>query len=219
MRDHPKDWFVLIRGQRRVVSRIVIYPDYEAATVGWKELFKEINSGDVTAWVKRYDAAMASMHDIGLLELQDPVSDAAPVPYYTGSAEAGQVAELFGDGATGTDITAIPDKAPHRGQWRRAQNRITKADGPWIRYVFDCNSDALPLEGVIGFGDSGGPVVISVNGIWTLAGLAHGLDGTFKEALAVRAGAFKQGLCGQTFASARVSFFAHWIAETVSSRE
>jgi hypothetical protein len=217
MRDHPKDWFVIINGRRRIVTRIVVYPDYDASTVGWKTLFKEIGSGDAAAWLKRYNAAMASMHDIALLELKVRVSDLKPVPYYTGSAEAGQVAELFGEGAPGTDITGAPDNAPHRGDLRRAQNRISKAEGPWIRYVFDCGTDALPLEGVIGGGDSGGPVLINVDGKWILAGLAHGLDGSIKDVLATRAGGFKQGLCGQTFASTRVSFFAHWIADTIGA--
>jgi len=39
------------------------------------------------------------MHDIALLELKVPVSDSKPIPYYTGSAEAGPVAGLFGEGA------------------------------------------------------------------------------------------------------------------------
>jgi hypothetical protein len=217
MRDQPKDWFVTINGRRRMVTRIVVYPDYDAVIVGWKTLFKEIGTGDAAAWLKRYNAVMAGMHDVALLELKVPVSDVKPVPYYTGSTEAGQIAELFGEGATGTDITGASNKAPHRGDLRRAQNRITTADGPWIRYVFDCDADALPLEGVIGGGDSGGPVLLNVDGKWTLAGLAHGLDGSIKDVLATRAGSLKQGLCGQTFASTRVSFFAHWIADTISS--
>jgi len=218
MRDHPEDWFVTINGRRRIVSQIVVYPDYDASAAAWKRLFNEVGSGDAAAWLKRYNAAMAGMHDIALLELEAPVSDVKPVPYYTGRAEAGHVAELFGQGATGTEILGIPDNAPHRGDLRRAQNRITKADGAWIRYVFDCNADALPLEGVIGGGDSGGPVLINVDGVWTLAGVTHGLDGSIKDVLNLRSGHFKQGLCGQTYASTRVSFFAHWIAETIHSR-
>ncbi len=217
MRNHREDWFVTISGRRRAVARIVVYPDYDASTVGWKKLFKEIGSGDAADWIERYNAAMARMHDIALLELTLPVSDVKPVPYYTGSAEAGRVAELFGEGATGTDITGAPDGAPHRGDLRRAQNRITRADGPWLRYVFDCGADALPFEGVLAGGDSGGPVLINVDGKWTLAGLAHGLDGSIKDVLAMRAGTFRSGLCGQTFASTRVSFFAHWIADTIGS--
>jgi hypothetical protein len=125
---------------------------------------------------------------------------------------------VFGEGATGTEITGAADNAPHRGDLRRARNRITQADGPWIRYVFDCGADALPLEGVMGGGDSGGPVLIKVDGKWTLAGLAHGLDGSIQDVLATRAGSLKQGLCGQTFASTRVSFFAHWIADTIKAQ-
>src|SRR5665213_220698 len=70
MRDHPKEWFVTISGRRRIVTRIVVYPDYDASTVEWKKLFKEMGTGDAAAWIKRYNAAMAGMHDIALLELK-----------------------------------------------------------------------------------------------------------------------------------------------------
>jgi hypothetical protein len=96
---------------------------------------------------------------------------------------------------------------------RRADNRITTARGQWLRYVFDCGNAALPLEGVIGGGDSGGPNFIDLNGTPTLVGITHGLDGSMEDVLNFRSGKFRQGLCGQTFASTRVSFYAQWIDE------
>ncbi|MBS0278549.1 MAG: trypsin-like serine protease [Proteobacteria bacterium] len=221
MQSHPEDWFVTIDGKRRAVARIIVYPDYAAAASAWDEMFKPLfskqNPFDAAAWQKRYEVAMSNMHDIALLQLAAPVTDVKPMPYYTGSAEAGRIAEIFGAGATGTDLTGAPDDAPHRGPLRRAENRIVSAHGPWLRYVFDCSNSALPLEGVIAGGDSGGPALINVNGQWTLAGVTHGLDGTLQDDLAVRAGTFKQGVCGQTFASTRISYFAGWIANTIRS--
>lgn len=220
MQGHPKDWFVTIKGKRRAVARIIVYPGFTAASPAWKAMFKPLfdkqSRFDAVAWMKKYDAAMANMRDIALLELKVPVSDVKPIPYYTGSAEAGEVAEIFGDGATGTDRTGAPDSAPHRGILRRADNQITDAHGPWLRYKFDCGSQALPLEGAIAGGDSGGPLLIKVDGKWTLAGMTHGLDGSLKDVLAVRHGTFKQGVCGQTFASTRISFFAKWITGRLS---
>ncbi|GAA4764831.1 hypothetical protein GCM10023219_06980 [Stakelama sediminis] len=215
MKDYPKDWFVTIHGKRRAVAHIIVYPGFEAAALAWQAMFKPLfdktSSFDSVAWMKQYKAAMANMRDIALLELKDPVSDVRPMPFYTGSAEVGQVAQIFGKGATGTDQTGAPANAPHRGALRRAENRITDAHGPWLRYVFDCGSRALPLEGVIAGGDSGGPVLIKVDGKWMLAGVTHGLDGSSADVAATRAGIFKQGVCGQTFASTRISFFTKWI--------
>ncbi|MEO1968500.1 MAG: trypsin-like serine protease [Sphingomonadaceae bacterium] len=216
MKDHPKDWFVTINGKRRAVARIILYPGYEKSASAWKAMFKPLfdknNVFDEAAWMKKYRVAMSDMRDIALLELKAPVSDVKQLSYYTGSAEIGAVAEIIGKGATGTDLTGAPDNAPHRGELREAENRITDANGPWLRYVFDCGTNALPLEGVIAGGDSGGPVLIKFDGKWTLAGVTHGLDGSLADVRAVRAGTFKQGVCGQTFASKRISFFAEWIA-------
>jgi hypothetical protein len=221
MQSHPEERYVTINHKRRAVARIIVHPDYPAAASAWTEMFKPLLSRqqpfDAIAWKKQYDAAMSRMHDIALIELKAPVRDVSPMPYYSGSAETGQRAEIFGEGATGTDVTGAPDNAPHRGLLRRAENRIVSADGPWLRYVFDCGAEALPLEGVIGSGDSGGPVLIKVKGQWTLAGITHGLDGSLRDVQALEAGKFSQGLCGQTFASARLSYFADWIASNIHS--
>lgn len=213
MRSHPDYLYVTINGKRREVSRIIPFPDYDAFNATWKKLFEQMKSGDAEAWKKRYDEAMPSMHDIALIELKNPIGDVQPIAFYRGSAEADQVTEIYGAGATGTDISGASDGAAHRGPLRRAENRIISARGPWLRYVFDCGDAALPLEGVIGGGDSGGPNLIKVNGSWTLAGINHGLDGSLEDLLNTRSGKFRQGVCGQTFASTRVSFYAHWIDE------
>jgi hypothetical protein len=46
-------------------------------------------------------------------------------------------------------------------------------------------------------GDSGGPVLINVDGKWTLAGLAHGLDGSIRDVLATRAGVSNRDCAGR----------------------
>jgi hypothetical protein len=206
---------VTINNKRREVVRVVLYPDYEDSSEAWNKLFDQVKTGDAAEWKKRYDNAMASMHDIALLELKDPISDVTPIRIYRGTAESGEVVEIYGAGATGTDVTGAPESAPHRGALRRAENRIASASGPWLRYVFDCDASALPLEGAIAGGDSGGPLLIKNDGGRVLAGLTHGLDGSLEDLSHLRAGDFRQGLCGQTFASTRLSYFAHWIDETM----
>jgi hypothetical protein len=213
----PGDRYVTINNKRREVVRIVLYPDYETSSEARKKMFEQVKSGDPAEWKKRYDQSMASMRDIALVELKYPVADVLPMPIYRGTAESGNIAEIYGAGATGTDLTGAPDSAPHRGMLRRAENRITNASGPWLRYVFDCDATALPLEGALGGGDSGGPLLIKSAGRWTLAGLTHGLDGSLEDVLHLRAGDLRQGVCGQTFANTRLSFFAQWIDETITS--
>ena len=46
-----------------------------------------------------------------------------------------------------------------------------------------------------------------------------GGNGSFDDVRAVRSGTFRQGVCGQTFASTRLSFFAGWIAETMRTTD
>ncbi|NII08279.1 trypsin-like serine protease [Luteibacter anthropi] len=215
MLDKPDLAYVTIAGKRRAVEKIIQYPDYAASTTGWKALFDAMKTSSPTEWKPRYDTAMSSMHDIALLKLKDPVTDIAPLPFYRGSAETGQVVELYGAGATGTS-TGVPDEAQHRGQLRRAQSRVTRADEPWIRYTFDCGADALPHEGVIAGGDSGGPVVMMQSGKPVLVGLAHGLDGSLKDIEQTKDGTFRLGVCGQTSASTRVAFYADWINRTMA---
>jgi len=126
--------------------------------------------------------------------------------------------EVFGKGATGTSLTGTAPDAPHRTQLRRAYNRIAAAKNQWLFYKFDCGSDALPLEGTTSNGDSGGPVLINDHGTWKLAGITQGLNGTKSDLLAMRAGTFRMGLCGQVVSDTRVSFYARWIADTIKNR-
>lgn len=211
MQKMPDKHYVTIGGKRRAVARIIVYPDYPAASEQWLAMFKQVKTEDAASWLQRYRTAMASLHDIALLELAEPVTDVKPLPFYRGDAEKGMVADIYGKGATGTELTGAPDKESHRTELRRAENRITDASGNWLRYTFDCGSAALPLEGVIAGGDSGGPVVIKINGRMYLAGITHGLDGNADDLAHTRAGDFRLGICGQQFASARVAFYASWI--------
>ncbi len=53
----------------------------------------------------------------------------------------------------------------------RAYNVVTGANGHGLRYTFDAPPAALPLEGISGSGDSGGPLILDVKGEQELAGL------------------------------------------------
>ncbi|MFK2875798.1 S1 family peptidase [Rhodanobacter hydrolyticus] len=221
MQIMPEEHFVTVNGRRRAVSRIVVYPDYPAARIAWQQMFKQVKTAKPDIFVHQYMAAMASMHDIALLELTEPVTDVAPMPIDRGNAKPGMLSTVYGAGATGTELTGAPDSESHRTQLRRAQNRLTQTDGPWLRYVFDCSAGAPALSGATAGGDSGGPVTVLVAGHTYLAGVTHGLDGTASEVERVvrqmQDGSFRMGVCGQRFAAARVGFYAGWIDQTMTA--
>jgi hypothetical protein len=220
MQMMPEEHFVTINGKRRAVSRIVVYPDYPAARDAWQQMFKQVKTTKPDVFVHQYMAAMVAMHDIALLELAEPVTDVAPMPIDRGNAKPGMLSTVYGAGATGTDLTGAPDSESHRTQLRRAENRLTQTDGPWLDYVFDCSASAPALSGATAGGDSGGPVTIEVAGRTYLAGITHGLDGTPSEVKhsvqQMQDGSFRMGVCGQRFAAARVSFYAGWIDKTMA---
>ncbi|HWV00003.1 MAG TPA: trypsin-like serine protease [Devosia sp.] len=222
MQMMPEEHFVTINGKRRAVSRIVVYPDYPASRDAWERMFKQVKTAKPEAFTHQYMAEMAAMHDIALLELAEPVTDVAPMPIDRGKAKPGMLSTVYGAGATGTDLTGAPASERHRTQLRRAENRLTQVDGPWLRYVFDCSAGAPALSGAIAGGDSGGPVTIDVAGHTYLAGITHGLDGTTGEVKhlveQMQDGSFRLGVCGQRFAAARVSFYAAWIDQTIAGR-
>lgn len=214
----PEHRYVTIAGKRRAVARIIVYPDFPKSWATWNELLKHMKTEDPSAWMAGFASYRAAMHDIALLELAKPVEDVEPVKLYLRPDEPGRVVEIFGKGATGNSLTGAAPDAPHRTRLRRAYNRIVAAENQWLYYKFDCGKAALPLEGMTASGDSGGPVMIKDHGTWKLAGVAQGLDGTKSDLLAMRAGTFRMGLCGQVVSATRVSFYRTWIEDTIKNQ-
>lgn len=198
---------VTIGGVARRVKRVIVYP-------GFKREYERVKRAARHPTLKNLpmlNAAFGSMHDIALIELAKPVEDIKPVALYLASDEQGKIVKIFGKGATGNGNVGEFPHSPHRGQLRRAYNRVTTAHGQWLNYRFDCGPEALPLEGVMGDGDSGGPVLIQVNGKWKLAGLAdwkHWPKGHDK---------WHSGVCGQVFSNSRISYYAKWINHVMAT--
>ncbi len=73
--------------------------------------------------------------------------------------------------------------------------------GNEIEFTFDKAPNALPLEGVSGNGDSGGPAFEMINGRYYLLGISSRADSWFK----------KMGEYGVNEVYTRVSYHADWI--------
>lgn len=192
---------VWVHGKWRSVSHVYLYPGFEKE---YDNIKRAAEHPTLKNW-PAVEAAFESMHDIALVELVKPVEGVKPVALYLASNEQGKVVQIFGKGATGNGKVGQYPDSPHRGKLRRAYNRVTNAHDQWLNYRFECGRKALPLEGVLGDGDSGGPVLIQASGEWKLAGLAdwkHWPKGHVK---------FEAGVCGQVFSNSRISYYAKWV--------
>ncbi len=155
---------------------------------------------------------LSSSDDIALIKLTEAVTDVAPIALYKNSDEPGQIVKIVGKGATDTGVTGHSPDGPNRTELRRAFNTITSAHDRWLCYVFDQPPLALPLEGSLGNGDSGGPLLLQSEDQWLLAGL-----GSWKVAQGdVRTA--RPGLYGQTSCNVRLSHYIEWIERVISEQ-
>lgn len=204
--QHTKLKQVVINGLPREVERVVIHPGYR--TLPQTLIDQATASGEAMLIV----VFLAASDDIALIKLRQPVTDVAPVASYRGGNEAGQVIKLIGKGATGTGDIGHDPSGPNRTELRRAFNQVSSAYDRWLCYVFDAPPSALPLEGVLGNGDSGGPALLQSGDQWLLAGL-----GSWKvvqgNVLTARPGRYGQVAC-----NVRVSYYADWMDGVMSEQ-
>lgn len=196
---------VVINGIARDVERVVIHSGYKTPA---QELINQaMASGEAILIV----VALASSDDIALVKLKQTVTDVAPVAIYKDSDEPGQIIKIVGKGATGTGASGHGTKGPNRTELRRAFNKITSAHERWFCYVFDEPASALPLEGITGNGDSGGPVLIEAKDKWLLAGVAAWkvVQGNIMTA--------RPGVYGQTNCNVRLSHYNKWVESVIAA--
>ncbi len=112
--------------------------------------------------------------DLALLHLATPASASAVIGLYRGDQEQAQTMTFLGWGFTGIGTTGT---AAADGRLRFAQNTVERA-AERLRFEFDDPRDteatALEFEGIPGLDDSGGPALISEEGVMQLAGIAVG---------------------------------------------
>lgn len=107
--------------------------------------------------------------DLALLRLTKPVPNVTPIALYRSTREVGQVISFFGRGMAGTGKTGPTETD---GLMRGAMNRIESVTPQSISMKFDPAKVAMPLEGISGPGDSGGPGVVRIGGKWYIVGVS-----------------------------------------------
>jgi Trypsin. len=196
---------VTINHVPRHVERLVLYPGYRKLPQSLVD--KALKTGDATQII----AFLSASNDVALLKLSKPVTDVAPIAIYSRNDELGKIVKIVGKGATGTGSGGQDANGAHRTVLRRSFNKITGAQGKWLCYVFHKPPSALPLEGISGDGDSGGPVLIQVKGQWEVAGLASWKRGKDNALL------LHPGFYGQTNYNVRLSHYVNWIDDVILS--
>ena len=182
--DSAKTLSFTIGGQSYEVDRKIVYP-------GW--------NGDL--W---------SGYDIGLVHLSKPVDNIKPAQLYTGSGELNQSDTVVGFGKTGTGDSG---DTKSDGLKRTAQNVISQIENQRLLVAdFDSTlpagavplgyTHALPLEGLIAPGDSGGGLFITTATGTYLAGINSFVGSDFGS---------PHSVYGNFSGHTRVSAFSDWI--------
>ncbi len=143
--------------------------------------------------------------DLALLHFTQALADVPPVGVYRGRDEVGRAVLLPGWGGSGDGLVGL---AQPDGLFRVAENRIDAAANGRLIWIFDdprsFTNRALPLEGVSGPGDSGGPALIMGPSGWATAGVSR----------AQRTFGRPEGVYGAEEVYVRLSEYLTWIDAT-----
>lgn len=144
-------------------------------------------------------------NDIALVRLSKPIKSATIAKLYTSSDEVGKIATFIGRGDHGNGLNGISGAD---GQIRLAENQVDNAEGQWVRFTFEQGDDALPLEGISGPGDSGGPAYINFEGQLFIIGVSSWQNAEPTEWEEARYGVIEN--------YSRISHFQTWIKQTIA---
>lgn len=147
-------------------------------------------------------------HDIGLIQLTQPVTDISPLPLYRHKNELKKIVTLMGRGDYGNGLMG-PIQVD--GNMRKATNCIEVVNQQWLMFKFDAPPAGTDLEGISGPGDSGGPALLMTAEGWAVAGVSSGQD---SSPAGVSIG---EGYYGVWEYYTRVSGYVDWIESVVES--
>ena len=154
-----------------------------------------------------FDDSRGISNDIALIQLESPVPGATLAKLYTGEDELDKEIVFVGTGYAGTGDKGMAEGEINKDrQMRAAQNKVDgiRQDG-FIRFTFDApdSGKALPLEGISGPGDSGGPALWFDGEQAYIMGVSSHQDG--------RGMGRPEGRYGVYEYYTRVSAFADWV--------
>lgn len=142
-------------------------------------------------------------HDIAMIRLDRGLPEMPFPTIHRNSDEAGRQVLFVGHGGTGNGVSGIGDED---GVLRRATNTVESADDNTLVFDFDFPDEALPLEGISGPGDSGGPALLPGNSP-SVVGVSSRQD----------SGDYQVGHYGVREIYARVSAYADWIDQVMKA--
>lgn len=226
--EYPAVFFLERQGNRRVCVATVIHKQWALTAAHCLQetlLGNSIENGlrysvevgnkprqiDAVIVHPDYDTNSDADVDLALLRFRESSATPSPMPLQLDENELGEIVTILGWGYFGLGTTG---RQYSDGSFRIASNRITEA-GRRLRVVFDDPRDraklALPLEGMPGLGDSGGPALLRSGIGLTLAGITVGeIEGEdFSEET--------QGKYGSVAIYERVSRHLDWIASVIGS--
>jgi secreted trypsin-like serine protease len=154
------------------------------------------------------DYELDEENDIALLKLKQPVQAIKPAKLYRKNDEETQNIWFIGGGGTGNgNVGQTMSYEENEGKLRKAQNTIYGTSEREIFFSFDEGENAMPLEGVSGNADSGGPAYKRINDDYYLYGISSRNDSMFKDV----------GEYGVKEVYTRVSYHANWIDKIMQS--
>ncbi|MEP5613063.1 MAG: trypsin-like serine protease [Cyclobacteriaceae bacterium] len=146
------------------------------------------------------------LNDIALLQLTENVPNVELAKLYQKTDEVGKEIIFAGTGWAGTGDKGMTDGAINKDRkLRAAQNLIDGSKTGYIRFTFDApeTENSLPLEGISGPGDSGGPALWFDGDQAYIMGVSSHQDG--------RGTGKPEGVYGVYEYYTRVSEFSDWV--------
>ncbi len=190
---------IFVHGVENQMERVIFHPNF-------KKMPEQPFAGDAQPLMD----FLYGLTDLVLIKLAKPVKHAKPIKRYRKKDEVGQLTTTYGKGATGTGLTGEKNHTKIHRPLNHFNNRIDQAKAGHLLYRFDRPEQALPLEGIAGSGDSGGPTVVMHEGEALLIGIQCFRDftGDLQD--------FKGGLYDSTAVLCRVSANNDWIDKAIS---
>ena len=196
---------VEIAGQKNIIVQVA-FPEQVGSV-------KTIR--DRSGKLKKVKVQVRDSYDIALLKLKNEVNHVSPISLYQHENEIGKSILLLGWGDFGTGDRGLPRfQLVNDGKFRLAQNKITGTNENYLTFQFDNgdSQDVLPLEGVNGPGDSGGPALVDTESGIQLIGISS--RGRYQSIF--RTIFDRQGRYGWQEYYIRVSKMYSWIDRIIS---